>query len=95
MEKMTFNNLIALLIQSVAECLGGEYDLTSDDVPRIIFTCSHPDFVTLGMKISVVYLVSSQQWKAFYPFPAEKQEKEYFRDIADLIAWLDEMGVDA
>lgn len=88
MSATTINNLIEILIQSVADCLGGEYNLTSDDVPRIIFTTEDGT-----NKISVVYLASSNQWKAFYPFPAAVQSKEYFKNIRELIEWLYSKGV--
>jgi hypothetical protein len=110
MNRTNMNDVLCTLVSSVAECLGGEYDLTSDRVPRIIFTCTQtiydeaagakseeevrPISQPNGTKISVVYLASSQQWKAFWPFPATEQRKEYFTTLKELIDWLYEMGVD-
>lgn len=88
MPSLTINDCIVLLIHAVADCLHGEYDLTSDGVPRIIFTNNS------GMKIAVVFLASSQQWKAFYPFPAVEQTKKYFTNAGELANWLHTMGVD-
>jgi len=101
--KLKINDLLKILVESVADCLGGEYDLTSDDVPRIIFTCVKTRIMRIDekdtvidnrdMKISVVYLAATNQWKAFYPFPADKQERRYFDKMNDLIEWLYCMGV--
>jgi len=84
----TYNDLLKILVECVAVCLGGEYDLTSGDVPRIIFTTKARD-----LKISVVYLASSNQWKAFWPFPSDEQQKQYFKTISNLVEWLYDMGV--
>ena len=83
---MNQNEMIVELVESVAECLCGEFELTNDGVPRIIF--QGKDFA-----ISVVYVAHSQQWKAFYPFPAMEQSKAYFPEIKELIRWLLDMGV--
>ena len=96
----TYNDLLKILVECVAVCLGGEYDLTSGGVPRIIFECAYmrtdKDGASIDnrpMKISVVYLASSNQWKAFWPFPSDEQQKQYFKTISNLVEWLYDMGV--
>jgi len=84
---MKQSEMIRELVESVAECLCGEFNLTEDNVPRIIFKGSKH-------KISVVYLARSQHWKAFYPFPSNEQKKEYFGTMRDLISWLFDQGVE-
>lgn len=72
-------------VKDYAKTLGGEFNLTRKGVPRIIMTGR-------DMKMSLVYAARSDVWKAFFPYPAKKQERKYFNTTNDLILFLTEKG---
>lgn len=82
MEKEAEGIQIREYVKTVAENSGGRYNETVGGVPRIIFD--------LGDKVlgSAVYMSQKKQWKIFWPFPAQIQEKKYFDSDAALIAYV-------
>jgi len=72
-------------VKYYAEALGGEFNLTPKGVPRIIINGA-------DMKLSLVYVARSNIWKAFLPYPSNKQEKEYFQTTDALVDFLMKKG---
>ena len=74
---------ITNLVKYTAHQIGGEFNITSGGVPRIIYKGKDISF-------SIVYIARINKWKIFFPFPAEhdEQKKEYFEDIEKLKSFL-------
>lgn len=68
-------------INTAAVFLDGDYSETNSGVPRIIYKRTN-------VSASIVYVAKSNQWKAFYPFPANNQKKIYFDNLDQVKGWL-------
>lgn len=72
-------------VENFADILNGEFELTRGGVPRIIMRGSQ-------FKISLVYMARARLWKAFFPFPADVQERVYFKTNMKMLEFLKEKG---
>lgn len=69
------------IVQKAASYLEGDFNITVNRVPRIIYKREQ-------ISASIVYCARSKNWKVFYPFPANAQKKVYFEKIEHVKDWL-------
>lgn len=72
------------IVENAAKVLNGEFNITRNGAARFILILP-----VSGIKVSIVFLPSTGQWKIFKPFPAVDQERIYFRDFKELKAYVE------